>query len=330
LNVWIRGTGSAVPDSKITNRDLERLVDTSDSWIIERTGIRERGCLPNDQGISDLATRAAQAALENAGLEACDVDLIVCATCTADMPMPSAAALVQRNLRGERPVPAYDINAACSGFVYALEIVFDQVRSGRYRRALLIGADAMTRLMDYSDRMTCVLFGDGAGAVVLEARDGDERRCGIVASTIQADGKFWDLIHVPGGGSLRPPSPYMLAQREQYMRMNGRQTFKLAVQAMEQVAKETLEKAGWSIGEVDHVIVHQANLRIIEAVGERLGLAADRVPINVERTGNTSAGSIPILLDECNRAGRLKEGDRVLCVGFGAGLTWGGVALYWG
>jgi 3-oxoacyl-[acyl-carrier-protein] synthase-3 len=330
LIVRIRGTGSALPATKLTNLDLEKMVETSDRWIVERTGIRERGSLPRGQATSDLGTLAAQAALENAGLEPSEIDLVVCATSTPDMPMPSTAALVQRNLRGGRPVPAYDLNAACAGFAYALEVIWDQMCSGRYRRGLLIGADTMTRLMDYTDRGTSVLFGDGAGAVVLESQEGEPRSQGIVASTIRADGQYWDLIHVPGGGSLRPPSPYVLAQREHYMRMNGRATFKLAVQAMEQVTKETAKQAGWSIAEIDHVIVHQANLRIIEAVGERLGLSEAQVPINVASTGNTSAASIPVLLDERNRAGALKPGDRVLCVGFGSGLTWGGVALYWG
>jgi 3-oxoacyl-[acyl-carrier-protein] synthase III len=330
LRVRLLATGSAVPPSKITNRDLESHVETSHQWIVERTGIEERGCLPSDQGTSDLATAAARAALDSAGIEPSSLDLIVCATCTADMPMPSAASLIQRNLRVGRPIPAYDINAACAGFVYALEVTHDQLRSGRYRRALLIGADAMTRLMDYTDRGTCVLFGDGAGAVILEASENAGPETGIVASCIRADGEFWDSIHVPGGGSRRPASPYMLAQREQFLRMNGRQTFKLAVQAMEQVARDMLKQAGWAVEDVNHVIVHQANLRIIEAVAERLGLTNEQVPVNVASMGNTSAGSIPVLLDECNRAGKLKSGDRVLCVGFGAGLTWGGVALYWG
>lgn len=326
MRACIRGTGAAVPVTKITNADLEALVDTSDEWIVTRTGIRERGKLPADQGTSDLATQAAVEALKSAGLQASDIDLIVVCTCTPDMPMPSTAALVQRNLRVGRPIPAYDLNAVCAGFVFGLEVVVDQLMSGRYQRALLIGADAMTRLMDYQDRQTCVLFGDGAGAVVMTA---EESEAGVVATTLKADGEFWDLIQVPGGGSRRPASPYVLSQREQYMRMNGRQTFKLAVQAMEQVILDTLARAGWQLADVDHVLVHQANQRIIEAVVQRLGVAPEKVPTNVEHTGNTSAASIPVLLDECQRAGRLKAGDRVICAGFGSGLSWGGVALIW-
>ena len=326
MRACILGTGSAVPATKLTNADLEALVETSDEWIVTRTGIRERGKLPVDQGTSDLATRAAAEALKAAGLQPSDIDLIVVCTCTPDMPMPSTAALVQRNLRVGRPIPAYDLNAACAGFVFGLEVAADQVSSGRYPRALLIGADAMTRLMDYQDRTTCVLFGDGAGAVVLAAEESER---GVVATTLKADGEFWDLIHVPGGGSRNPASPYMLAQREQYMRMNGRQTFKLAVQAMEQVIVDTLAKAGWQLADVDHVLVHQANQRIIEAIVQRLGVPREKVPVNVDLMGNTSAASIPVLLDECQRAGKLKPGDRILCAGFGSGLSWGGIALIW-
>ena len=326
MRACIRGTGAAVPDTKVTNADLEALVDTSDEWIVTRTGIRERGKLPADQGTSDLATLAAVEALKSAGLQASDIDLIVVCTCTPDMPMPSTAALVHRNLRVGRPIPAYDLNAVCAGFVFGLEVVVDQLMSGRYQRALLIGADAMTRLMDYQDRQTCVLFGDGAGAVVMTAEESD---AGVVATTLKADGEFWDLIQVPGGGSRRPASTYVLSQREQYMRINGRQTFKLAVQAMEQVILDTLARAGWQLADVDHVLVHQANQRIIEAVVQRLGVPTEKVPTNVELTGNTSAASIPLLLDECARAGRLQAGDRLICAGFGSGLSWGGVALIW-
>jgi len=327
LSVVVLGTGSDVPQEKLTNADLEALVETSDDWIVTRTGIRERGKLPLGQATSDLATRAAGAALESAGLTASDLDLIVVCTCTPDMTMPSTAALVQRNLGVKQTIPCYDLNAACAGFVFGLEVVHDQLSVGRYTRALLIGADTMTRLMDYQDRTTCVLFGDAAGAIVLAQEEGSER--GVVATSIQADGSLWDLIQVPGGGSRRPISPYMVTQREQYLRMNGRQTFKFAVQAMEQVSRETLAKAGWSLDDVDHVVVHQANLRIIDAVAERLGLGRDRVPINVSRMGNTSAASIPVLLDECNRAEKLRPGDRVLCAGFGSGLSWGASALVW-
>ena len=326
MKAVIRGTGSSVPETKITNADLEKLVDTNDEWIVARTGIRERGKLVEDEATSHMATRAAVSALEMAGLGPSDIDLIVVSTMSPDMFCPSVAALVQRNLGVERPIPCFDLNAACSGFGYGLQVCWDFIAVGRYARILLIGAEALTRFMDYEDRGTCILFGDGAGAVVLE---GSERETGIVASNTRADGKSWELIHIPGGAAAQPASPYTIAQRLAFVKMNGRATFKLAVQAMEQVARDTLKDAGWTLDEVDHVLVHQANLRIIEAVTERMQIPADKVPINIERRGNTSAASIGILLDECNRSGRFSTGDKLLCVAFGSGLTWSATALEW-
>ncbi|MBW2413804.1 MAG: ketoacyl-ACP synthase III [Deltaproteobacteria bacterium] len=326
MRAVIRGTGSSVPDRKITNADLEKLVETNDEWIVARTGIRERGMLEEGEATSDLATRAARAALEMAGCEPSELDLIVVSTMTPDMFCPSVAALVQRNLECERPIPCFDLNAACSGFGYGLQVCWDFIAAGRYRRILLIGAEGLTRFMDYEDRGTCILFGDGAGAVVLEATDKER---GLVASNTRADGKHWDLIQIPGGAAAQPASPDMIAQRLQYVRMNGRATFKLAVQTMEQVARDTLKDAGWSLDDVDHLLVHQANQRIIEAVIQRLEIPLDKVPINIEHTGNTSAASIGILLDECNREGRFSEGDKLLFVAFGSGLTWSASALEW-
>jgi 3-oxoacyl-[acyl-carrier-protein] synthase-3 len=327
LNVRFRGTGAYVPPQKLTNSDLERRVETNDAWILARTGIRERGIAGPEMATSDLATRSAERALEMAGLQPEDVDLIVVATVTPDMLTPSAACLVHRNLRVGRPIPCLDLNAACSGFVYGLEVAGSLLAAGPYRIGILIGAETISRFVDPEDRATAILFGDAAGAVVLER---SEAPGGLLATVLKSDGGFWDLIQLPGGGSRRPPSPYMLTQREHYVRMNGRQVFKLAVQALEQVAHDTLERAGWRLEDVDHVLVHQANRRIIEAVVERLGIPEEKVPINVDRTGNTSAASIPVLLDEWNRAGRLRTGDRILCTAFGAGLTWGGAALEWG
>ena len=327
MRAVIRGTGSSVPDNKLTNADLEKLVETDDEWIVARMGIRERGMLESDEATSDLATRAAQAALQMAGRDASELDLIVVATLTPDMFCPSVAALVQRNLGCADPIPCFDLNAACSGFGYGLQVCWDFITAGRYKLVLLIGAESMTRFMDYEDRGTCILFGDGAGAVVLEA---SETERGIVASNTHADGKLWELIHIPGGAAAKPASPYVIAQRLSFVRMNGRATFKLAVQAMEQVARDTLKDAGWSLDEVDHVLVHQANQRIIEAVSERLQLPLDKVPMNIGHTGNTSAASIGILLDECAREGRFSAGDKLLFVAFGSGLTWSATALEWG
>jgi 3-oxoacyl-[acyl-carrier-protein] synthase-3 len=326
LSSFVLATGACVPERALTNEDLEKLVDTNDEWIRTRTGIASRAMVAPGEATSDLATRAAQKALARAKLRVEDLDLIMVATCTPDLPLPSTANLVHRNLRPEATIPSFDLNAACSGFIYGLEVADKLLGSGAYQRVLLVGAEALTRFTDYTDRDTCVLFGDGAGAVILEARDGER---GIVATTLGSDGEFWELIHVPGTGSLRPASPYLLAQHEQFIRMNGSQTFRMAVPALEQVARTTLDKAGWKVADVDHVIVHQANQRIIDAVAERLEIPPEKLPCNIERTGNTSAASIPVLLDECERAGRLKPGQRVLCAAFGAGLTWGAAALIW-
>ena len=326
MKAVIRGTGSFVPETKLTNADLARRVETDDYWITTRTGIRERAVVDRDDATSDLATRAASRALESAGMAPDELDLIVVGTVTPDMLTPSTACLVHRNLRVGRPIPCLDLSAACSGFLYGLEVVGSMLASGAYRRALLVGAEAITRFVDYEDRATSILFGDAAGAVVLEASD---RSAGLEATVLKCDGEFWDLIHIPGGGSRRPPSPYMLTQREAFVRMQGRQVFKLAVQSLEQVARDTLDRAGWTLDEVDYVLLHQANRRIIDAVSERLGVPREKLPINVERLGNTSAASIPVLLDECNRAGLLSSGDRLLFAAFGAGMTWAGAALEW-
>lgn len=326
MSAVIRGTGSSLPESKLTNADLERMLDTSDEWIVVRTGIRERCVLEADQATSDMATRAAQQALDMAGATPDDLDLIVVATISPDMLTPSTANLVQRNLLIGRPIPSFDLNAAFSGFIYGLEVVNTLLASGSYRRALLIGAETLTRFVDYQDRQVCVLFGDGAGAVLLEVEEGEGD---VLATTLKADPGFSDLIRIPGGAAARPASPYTLTQREQFLRMEERQLFKLAVQALEQVAKDTLEKVGWRIEDVDHLIVHQANRRILNAVADRLGVPSEKVPTNLARTGNISAASIPLLLDECQRAARFRPGDRIIAVAFGAGLTWAGCALRW-
>lgn len=327
-SVAIAGTGSALPEQAVTNADLSQLVETDPDWIISRTGIRERRIVAPGEATSDLAGRAARAALEQVGLEGDDLDLIVVATVTPDMLTPSVSTLLHRDLRVGRPIPCFDLGAACAGFTYALEVVTSMMMRGGIRRALVIGAETISRFVDYEDRNTCVLFGDGAGACVVEASNRPDR--GLRASVLSTDGGFWDLIHIPGGGSGRPPSPYMLAQREQYVKMNGRQVFKLAVQALEQATRDAVDRAGWKLHEVDHFLFHQANRRILEAVAERLGLPPERVPTNVERTGNTSAASIPVLLDECNRAGVFSDGDRIAIAAFGAGLVWGAGAIEWG
>lgn len=326
MKAVVRGTGSSLPETRMTNAELERLCDTTDEWIVTRTGIRERRVLEEGRATSDLAAEAGRAALEMAGLEPDQIDLVVVATLTPDMFTPSTANLTQQKLGVRRPIPSFDLNAACSGFVYGLEVCDALMASGRYSRVLLVGAEALSRFMDYEDRTVCILFGDGAGAVVLEGYEGE---AGLCATMLKSDPAFSDLIRIPGGGSARPASPYMITQREQFLRMDGPQVFKLAVQSLEQVARDTAAAAGWELDEVDHVLMHQANRRILDAAAERLGIPAHKRPTNLHRTGNTSAASIPILLDECQRAGRLRPGDRVLSIAFGAGITWGGAAFTW-
>jgi len=326
VSVLIRGTGSALPDRVISNADLERMIETNDEWIVTRTGIRERRMLAPEEATSDIVTRAAQRALEMAKLTPADLDLIIVATCTPDTFTPATANHVQRNLCPGQTIPAFDVNAACSGFVYGLEVATSMLKSAGYRRVLLAGGEALTRFMDYQERSVCILFGDAAGAVVLERSD---EPGGVLATTLQSDGQFSEMIQIPGGAARKPASPYTLAQREIFVKMNGPQVFKVAVQSMDQVARDTLEKVGWKIGDIDWVIAHQANKRILSAVADRLDVPAEKMPTNLEVRGNTSAASIPVLLDECNRAGRFKRGDKLLLVAFGGGLTWGACAVEW-
>ena len=324
MGARIQGTGSFVPARVLTNVDLERMVETSDAWIVERTGIRERRIVASGESCSDLAVKAAERALEAAGVAAADLDLILVATCTGDAPLPATACLLQHRLGAQRAA-ACDISAACSGFVYALAIGDAYVRSG-YGRVLVVGSEVMSMLMDWTDRGTCILFGDGAGAVVLgPAAEGQ----GILSSHLHSDGTLWDLICVPGGGSAAPPSEKMLAEGLQYLKMKGNETFKVAVRTMEEVAREALSANGLSVEDLDLYIPHQANLRIIKAVASRLGLPMEKVVMNMDRYGNTSAASIPLALDEAVRGGRVREGNLILMEAFGGGLTWGSVLVRW-
>lgn len=326
LSIVVAGTGAYAPPRVLTNEDLSRMVDTSDEWIHSRTGIRERRLAGDDETTSDLATRAGTAALADAGLRPGDIDLVVVATATPDMPMPSTATQVQRKL-GIATAACFDLAAACSGFLYGLDTVDALLRTGRYRRALLIGAEKLSTMVDWTDRTTCVLFGDGAGAVVLEPRA--MPNVGVLDVRLYSDGDCCDLLHVPAGGAARPASPATIAGREHAIRMKGREVFKLAVTAMEEAARETLARHDLAPTDIDLVIPHQANLRIIDSIAERLELPRERFFVNVERYGNTSAASIPIALDEARRAGRIRSGDRVLMVAFGAGLTWASALIRW-
>src|SRR6266571_102309 len=322
----IRGTGSALPSRVLTNADLEKMVDTSDDWIRSRTGIRERRIARADEYMSQFATRAAQEALESARMSASDIDLIICATVTPDMPIPATACIVQNNL-GATGAAAFDLAAGCSGFIYALAVADRFVTTGDYRAVLVIGAELLSKYTDWRDRTTCVLFGDGAGAVVLTP---GAAPYGVLASEMHADGGMADFIYVPAGGTREPASERSVTERRHFIRMRGNETFKMAVRSMEETSRAVLQKAGLKTTDVNLFIPHQANRRIIDAVGSRLGLREDQVYVNIERVGNTSAASIPVALDEAVRKGLVHAGDNLLFAAFGTGLTWGAAVCKWG
>ena len=322
----ITGTGAAVPKKLLTNADLEKLVDTSDKWIMERTGIRERHIVSEGEKFSDLCTAAADQALKRAHVKPEQVDMILVGTISGDMVFPATSCLVQKNLGATRAA-ASDVGAACVGFLYGLHLADGLIQSNKAETVLVIGGEILTRYVDWTDRSTCVLFGDGAGAVVLQATKGDH---GILGSRMKSNGEYADFICMPGGGSNYPANdPRTLEQKLPYIRMKGNETFKVAVKAMADVSAELLKEQGFDKEEIKLFIPHQANERIIDAVGQRLKFPADRVYKNVERYGNTSAASIPIALDECVREDLLKTGDLVLLTAFGAGLVWGSVLIRW-
>ena len=320
----IVGTGSYVPKQVLTNADLEAMVETSDSWIVERTGIRERRLAAPDEACSDLGVLAAQQALADANVQAAQIDLILVATCTGDSPLPSTASLIQHRL-GAGKAAACDISAACCGFVYGLSVADAFVRTG-HRYVLVIGSEVMSSITDWTDRNTCVLFGDGAGAAVLGPTEEDR---GVLSLHLHADGRFSDLICVPGGGSSLPPSERVLAERLHCVKMRGNETFKIAVKTMEEAIREAVAAHGLGIDDIDCLVPHQANIRILRAVGQRIGLPPDRIMINVDRYGNTSAASIPLALDEAAKNGTIREGSLVIMAAFGAGLTWASGVIRW-
>lgn len=325
--VGIVGTGMAVPEKVLTNQDLERLVDTSDEWITTRTGIRERRIAGPHEATSDFAAAAGRRCLDIAGVAPDQVGLVIVGTVTPDMPFPSAACLVQAAI-GARDAACFDLAAGCTGFIYALEVARCMLDGGstRPQNALVIGADTLSKITDYTDRNTCVLFGDGAGAVLLgKVPDG----YGVVRCVLGADGNGANLLHMPAGGSRLPASHDTVEQRRHFVRMEGNAVYRFAVSCMASVCDQLLEECGVSSADVALLIAHQANKRIIDAAASRMGLEPARVLVNIDRYGNTSAASIPIALDEVARAGRLRDGDLVLLVAFGAGLTWGGAAIRW-
>lgn len=321
----IIGTGHYLPEKVLTNADLEKLVDTNDAWIVERTGIRQRHIAADGQVTTDLGLIAAQKALEAAKLTAQDIDMIVFCTATPDQPMPSASCILQHKLKA-RQIMAVDLSAACSGFVYGLTVANQFIRTGLHKNILVVGAEVLHRLVNYKDRETCILFGDGAGAVVL-SRAEPEQDSEILAEHMFADGSLGDLFVLPAGGSAIPFSKRVLDEELQYVRMKGREIFKNAVRTMSQGCQDAIETAGIAIEDIDWLIPHQANIRILEAVARHFGFPNEKVVVNVSQTGNTSAATIPIALDQAVRDGRIKRGQNVLLTAFGAGLTSGTVML---
>ena len=321
----ITGVGSYLPAKILTNAHLEKMVDTSDEWIVTRTGIQSRRLAAKDEFTSDMAAHAAQRAMKKAGVTADQIDLIIVATITPDMPFPATACIVQQKIGAGRAA-AFDLEAACSGFIYGLEIGQQFIMSRTYDTVLVIGAEKLSSIVDWTDRNTCVLFGDGAGAAVLQGRPNSH---GLLTAVMGADGSKGGLLHMPGGGSRCPASVDSVAAKLHYLRMDGRETFKSAVQAMYHAAQEALRRCELDISEVKCVIPHQANRRIIDAVGKRLGATSEQLFINLDRYGNTSAASVAIALDEAVSSGKIQRGDLILMMVFGAGLTWGAAVIEW-
>ena len=321
----ITGVGSYLPAKILTNAHLEKMVDTSDEWIITRTGIKSRRLAARDEFTSDMAAHAAQRAMKKAGVTADQIDLIIVATITPDMPFPATACIVQQKIGAHRAA-AFDLEAACSGFIYGLEIGQQFIMSRTYDTVLVIGAEKLSSIVDWTDRNTCVLFGDGAGAAVLQSRPNSH---GLLTAVMGADGSKGNLLHMPGGGSRCPASVDSVAAKLHYLRMDGRETFKSAVQAMYHAAQEALRRCELDISKIKCVIPHQANRRIIDAVGKRLGATPEQLFINLDRYGNTSAASVAIALDEAVSSGKIQRVDLILMMVFGAGLTWGAAVIEW-
>lgn len=325
-SVYIRGLGVYTPERRLTNEELAKQVDTTDEWIRTRSGISERRIAAEGENPSDMGVNAALVAIERAGIRKDEIDLIICATMTPDMTFPSTACLIGAKL-GLAGVPAFDITAACSGFIYLLQVGNHMLRAGEYRNILIVGTEKLSSVVDWQDRGTCVLFGDAAGAAVLSKCD--VPYVGILGNVLGADGSNPELLYCPAGGAAKPASAETVANREHYLRMNGKEIFKQASRVMAASCEKVLEKCGVTSDQVTCFVPHQANIRIIEAVAKQLGIGMDRFPLNLDRYGNTSAASIPLALEEAWREGRFKNGDYVLLVAFGAGLTWGATLIKW-
>jgi 3-oxoacyl-[acyl-carrier-protein] synthase-3 len=326
-SVIIAGVGSYAPKRILTNEDLTKIVDTSDEWIRSRSGISERHIAADDEATSDLALKSAESALVDAGIKASEVDLLIVATATPDYPIPSTACVVQTKLGVPPHATCFDISAACSGFLYAMEVAYGLILTNRYKCALIIGAEKLSSIVDWKDRTTCVLFGDGAGAAVLKKVPQDG--IGIIGSDLGADGGMVDALYMPAGGSRCPASVKSVEEGGHFLRMKGKEVFKNAVRVMETVAREMVEQHNLTVDQINLVVPHQANIRIIEALSNNLGIPLEKFYVNLDRYGNTSAASIPLALDEARRSGRIKPGDYTLLVAFGAGLTYGSTLIRW-
>jgi 3-oxoacyl-[acyl-carrier-protein] synthase III len=322
-NAGIIGMGHSFPEGILTNADLEKIVETSDEWIFSRTGIKQRHKAADNEYTSQFGTKAAKMALERAGLKPEDIDIIVCATTTPDQIMPSTGALIQAQL-GAVNAAGMDVFAACSGFLYGITMVESMIRTGQIRYALVIGAEVLTKYVDYTDRGTCVIFGDGAGAAVLGAVEEDK---GILATKIRSDGRYEEQLYAPGGGTKLGTTHETIDNREHFFKMKGNELFKVAVRSMADISREMLDRTGYTVDDVDIVIPHQANQRITDAVASRLGVPEEKVYSNIAYHGNTSSASIPIAMDECIQSGKIKEGSLVLLTSFGGGVTWGGTII---
>lgn len=324
-SAYILGTGHAYPETVLTNAELEKMVETSDEWITSRTGIKQRRKAAPGEYTSLFAVRAARQAIERAGIEASEIDLLVCATVTPDQILPSTGCIIQAEL-GANNAAAFDLAAACSGFLYGLTLVNQMIKSGQSRYALVIGAEVLTQYVDYTDRATCVIFGDGAGAAVLGATESDR---GLMTSRIRSDGRYMEQLFASGGGTRMPATAETIASGHHFFKMRGNELFKVAVRSMTEISLEVLEEANCRPEDVKLFIPHQANQRITDAVANKLGVDESRVYSNIAMHGNTSAASIPIALDECVQSGRVREGDLVMMSSFGGGVTWGATLMRW-
>jgi 3-oxoacyl-[acyl-carrier-protein] synthase-3 len=322
-NAGIIGMGHSYPSGILTNADLEKMVETSDDWITSRTGIKQRHKARDDEYTSQFGSIAAKQAVERAGIDVSEVDLIVCATTTPDQIMPSTGALIQAQIGAENAA-GMDVFAACSGFLYGLTMVESMIRTGQARYALVIGAEVLTKYVDYTDRGTCVIFGDGAGAAVLGPVPEGK---GILATKIKSDGRYEEQLYAPGGGTKLGTSYKTIDEGQHFFKMKGNELFKVAVRSMADISAEMLEKAGYTVDDLDLVVPHQANQRITDAVASRLGVPEEKVYSNIAELGNTSSASIPIALDECIQSGKIKEGSLVLLTAFGGGVTWGATVV---